>query len=191
MNKKKLIGAIIGVVAFAALIAGATYAWLTFNATITNGTYNLGSMNFSVSYTKGTDVTAVPIVSTPTATNTRSLNVKANKVSGSAPGTLTIYLNTDSSTTEALLTSGALHYAVCIGDCTDSTNLSEAANVSATGTVSASGKLAMLSNTPLTASPTTYNVYFWLDSSAVDDTVVGSSYKGFISAEAEQTDYNP
>ena len=191
MNKKKLIGAIIGVVAFAALIAGATYAWLTFNATITNGTYNLGSMNFSVSYTKGTDVTAVPIVSTPTAENTRSLNVKANKVSGSAPGTLTIYLNTDSSTTEALLTSGALHYAVCIGDCTDSTNLSEAANVSATGTVSTSGKLAMLSNTPLTASATTYNVYFWLDSSAVVDTVVGSSYTGFISAEAVQTDYNP
>ena len=29
MNKKKLIGTIIGVVAFAALIAGATYAWLT------------------------------------------------------------------------------------------------------------------------------------------------------------------
>ena len=191
MNKKKLIGAIKGVVAFAALIAGATYAWLTFNATITNGTYNLGSMNFSVSYTKGTDVTAVPIVSTPTAENTRSLNVKANKVSGSAPGTLTIYLNTDSSTTEALLTSGALHYAVCIGDCTDSTNLSEAANVSATGTVSTSGKLAMLSNTPLTASATTYNVYFWLDSSAVVDTVVGSSYTGFISAEAVQTDYNP
>ena len=61
MDKKKLIGTIIGVVAFGALIAGATYAWLTYNATITNGNYLLSSMNFSVVYTKGTAVSAVPI----------------------------------------------------------------------------------------------------------------------------------
>ena len=188
MDKKKIIGTIIGVAAFAALIAGATYAWLTFNATITNGTYNVGSMNFNVSYTKGTDVTSVPIVSTPTASNTKSLNVKANKVSGSAPGTLTIYLNTESNTTGALLSSGALHYAVCIGDCTDTTNLSVSSNVTTTGSVTSTGKLAMLTNTPLTASETTYNVYFWLDSAAVGETVIGSSYNGFISAEATQTD---
>lgn len=43
MDKKKLIGTIIGVTMFAALIAGATFAWLTFSATITNGSYNTGT----------------------------------------------------------------------------------------------------------------------------------------------------
>ena len=55
MDKKKLIGTIIGVTMFAALIAGATFAWLTFNATITEGTYNAASMNFLVDYTVETD----------------------------------------------------------------------------------------------------------------------------------------
>ena len=177
MDKKKLIGTIIGVVAFAALIAGATYAWLTQNATIINGTYNVGTMNFSVTYVKGTDVTNVPAQSAPTTSNTRSLNVKANKVSGSAPGNLTIYLNTSSTT----LAAGALNYAVCVGTCS-STDLTTAANK---GTVSGTGKLAILSNTPLTASATTYNVYLWLDPSKVSG---GETYSGFISAEAKQTD---
>ena len=144
MDKKKLIGTIVGVIAFAALIAGATFAWLTQNASVTNGSYNFGTMNFSVAYTKGTALTSVPILSAPTTSTAATLNVKANKVSGSAPGTLTIYLNTESSTTAALLSSGALNYAVCVGTCS-STDLTAA---STKGTVTASGKKALLS-TPL------------------------------------------
>ena len=188
MDKKKLIGTIIGVIAFAALIAGATYAWLTYNATITNGNYSLGSMNFSVAYAKGTAVNAVPILSSPTATQVNSqggaLSVTANKNSGSAPGNLTITLNTDSGTSASLLSSGALKYAACVGTCTQS-NLTQETYY---GTVSSTGATNIIPSTPLTAAATTYNIYFWLDSATVSDTIIGNTYSGYISASAVQTD---
>ena len=110
--------------------------------------------------------------------------VKANKVSGSAPGNLTITLNTNSSTTAALLSSGALKYAACIGTCA-ATNLTQETYY---GTVSSTGETTIISSTPLTASATTYNIYFWLDGATVGDTIVGNTYSGYISASATQTD---
>ena len=188
MDKKKLIGTIIGVTAFAALIAGATYAWLTYNATITNGNYLLGSMNFSVVYTKGTAVNAVPILTNPTATEVTNggghLAVQASKASGSAPGDLTIKLVTNNTTNTTLLSKNALKYAACVGTC-------QAADLSQEtykGTVSATGELNIISTTPLTTSPTTYNIYFWLDSASVDTTIVDATYSGYISASATQVD---
>ena len=198
MSKKKLIGTVIGVIAFIALIAGATYAWLVFNATVTNGTYNLGTMNFNLSYTKGTDVANVPVVSSPTTENTATLAVVAKLASGSAPGTLRIYLNTENATSDALLTANALHYTVCKGACTQ-TDLSQETNtgvVTAKNTATAgdtTGKLLIFTG-PLegpSSTNATYNVYFWLDNVAVDSNVLGSTYSGYISAEATQTDTAP
>lgn len=188
MDKKKLIGTIIGVAAFAALIAGATYAWLTNALTITNGNYSAGSMNFSVNYVKGTNVTKVPILNAPTASSFTSstggsLSVTASKLAGSVDGTLTIKLNTGSGTSAALLSSGALNYAACIGDCTK-----KLAEETYHGTVSATGEMDLIASTPLTASATVYNVYFWLDPAKVTDTVVGTTFSGYISASAIQTD---
>ena len=189
MDKKKLIGTIIGVVAFAALIAGATYAWLTYNATITNGNYLLGSMNFSVAYEKGTAVNAVPILTNPTATQVTSggghLAVTASKASGSAPGDLTILLNTNSATA-ALISSGALKYAACVGTCSED-NLTEEDTY---GTVTSTSPIEIIESTPLTASPTTYNIYLWLDSALVTNQLIeaNASYSGYISASALQTD---
>lgn len=62
MNTKKLIGTIIGVTLFAVLIAGATFAWLTFGTTVGANTYQGQSMNFIVDYTKGTDISYLPIL---------------------------------------------------------------------------------------------------------------------------------
>ena len=189
MDKKKLIGTIIGVVAFAALIAGATYAWLTYNATITNGNYLLGSMNFSVAYEKGTAVNAVPILTNPTATQVTSggghLAVTASKATGSAPGDLTILLNTNSATA-ALISSGALKYAACVGTCSED-NLTEEDTY---GTVTSTSPIEIIESTPLTASPTTYNIYLWLDSALVTNQLIeaNASYSGYISASALQTD---
>ncbi len=189
MNKKKLIGTIIGVIAFAALIAGATYAWLTYNATITNGNYLLGSMNFSVAYEKGTAVNAVPILTSPTATQVTSggghLAVTASKATGSAPGDLTILLNTNSATA-ALISSGALKYAACVGTCS-AEDLSQAPFK---GTVNSTSPIEIIDGTPLTASPTTYNIYLWLDSALVTNQLIeaNASYSGYISASAIQVD---
>ena len=181
MDKKKLIGTIVGVIAFAALIAGATYAWLTNNLTVTNGVYNLKASNFVINYTNGTDITNVPILSSATASTAKSLNVKAGLATGSTPGTLTIYLNTTSVDTELL--NGPIKYSWCKGTC----GTNDFANH--TQTLAASGQIAIITNEALTSTTqNTYNIYFWLDGAAVGDSQLGKSYSGYISASAQQTE---
>ena len=130
----------------------------------------------------------MPILTDPTATEVSNgggaLAVVASKTTGSAPGDLTIKLVTNNTTNATLLTKGALKYAACIGTC-QATNLSQETYK---GTVSATGELNIIPTTPLTASPTTYNIYFWLDSASVDTTIVDATYSGYISASAIQVD---
>lgn len=180
MDKKKLIGTIIGVTLFAALIAGATYAFLTFTANVTNATYNGKTMNFLVDYTKGTDISDAPQLTTATPETAKSLVVKAAKHAGSPNGTVTIKLNTTSS--DALTTSGVVNYAICKGECT--TNFTSAVKQ---GTVTAQGTVDLLSE-PLSATAVSYYVYFWLDASKITNEHIGKTYSGNISATAVQTE---
>ena len=186
MEKKKLIGAIIGVIAFAALIAGATYAWLTFTLAVNNGTYNLGTMNFNVDFQNGTAITSIPTLTTGDPSTAGSLTVRAKKATNSAPGDLTIYLNTENTTSAALLSSGAINYAVCVGTCASFDSITTKGVINS----STPAKFAILSGTPLTTSYTDYYVYFWLDGALVTNELVNAnaSYSGFISAEAVQVD---
>ena len=181
MDKKKLIGTIVGVIAFAALIAGATYAWLSNTLAVTNGVYNLKTMNFLVNYTKGTDISNMTSVASPTTTNTKGLTVRAGLADNSAPGKITIYLNTTSAS-NAIITGGHLKYSWCIGTCTG-TNFADHTN-----TVSSTNKIAIVSNEVLTTSQKDFNVYFWLDGTKDESAIVGLSYSGYISAEASQTE---
>ena len=176
MSNKKLIGTIIGVIAFAALISGATFAWLTYAVNVTGGTYNGASTNFVVNYTKGTDISDVPILTSPTVSTARSLVVSANKTSTSVDGTLSIKLTTTSS--DILTTSGAIKYKACQEECADLTS-----NV---GTVTASGTVEIFSGV-LQSSATSYYVYFWIDAATFSNDHVGKTYSGYISAEAQQT----
>ena len=176
MSTKKLIGTIIGVIAFAALISGATFAWLTYAVNVTGGTYNGASTNFVVNYTKGTDISDVPILTSPTVSTARSLVVSANKTSTSVDGMLSIKLTTTSS--DILTTSGAIKYKACQGKCADLTS-----NV---GTVTASGTVEIFSGA-LQSSATSYYVYFWIDAETFSNDHVGKTYSGYISAEAQQT----
>ena len=176
MSNKKLIGTIIGVIAFVALISGATFAWLTYAVNVTGGTYNGASTNFVVNYTKGTDISDVPILTSPTVSTARSLVVSANKTSTSVDGTLSIKLTTTSS--DILTTSGAIKYKACQGECADLTS-----NV---GTVTASGTVEIFSGV-LPSSATSYYVYFWIDAATFSNDHVGKTYSGYISAEAQQT----
>ena len=176
MSNKKLIGTIIGVIAFAALISGATFAWLTYAVNVTGGTYNGASTNFVVNYTKGTDISDVPILTSPTVSTARSLVVSANKTSTSVDGTLSIKLTTTSS--DILTTSGAIKYKACQGECADLTS-----NV---GTVTASGTVEIFSGA-LQSSATSSYVYFWIDAATFSNDHVGKTYSGYISAEAQQT----
>lgn len=69
MDKKKLIGLIIGIILFAALIVGATFAWLTYAINVTNGNYNVETSCFDVNYENGADISG-------------TLNMVANPLNG-------------------------------------------------------------------------------------------------------------
>lgn len=183
MDKKKLIGTIIGVVAFAALIAGATYAYLSMSVNVTNGTgvYNAKSMHFLVDYTKGTDIGSIPLLAAPTPDDAKVLTVKAGLASGSTPGKMTIYLNTTSSS-NALITGGYIKYSYCIGECSGSTFDTN------TKALTSTSQIAVISNTTLSTSQQDYNIYFWLDDTKDLSSVGGMSYAGNISAVATQTE---
>lgn len=180
MDKKKLIGTIIGVTMFAALIAGATFAFLEFTANVTNATYNGSTMNFLVDYTRGTDITDAPQLVTATPSTAKSLVVKAAKHEGSPNGNITIRLNTTS--TDALTTDGIVNYAICRGECTtDFSAAKKKAAVTASGTID-------LYTEPLEETAVSYYVYFWLDAAKLTTDHVGKTYSGNISAIATQTE---
>lgn len=113
MNTKKLIGTIIGVTLFAVLIAGATFAWLTFGTTVGDGVYQGQTMNFVVNYTGGTKIENLPMLDSKLATPdiAQEKSVSAKKNSGSANGHLSITLKTDS--TNTLSSEGVIRWAIC------------------------------------------------------------------------------
>jgi len=195
LDKKKLIGTIIGVTLFAALIAGATFAWLTFSANITNGNYSAGTMNFVVNYAKGTDIISAPTLTTATAETASNLMVSASRDSSSADGTLYIKLTT--STDNLLTRSGIVNYAVCSGTATAAAcdgELTEGSNgVLSAGTVSVAGEKEIYSvgSIPLTTAPAYYWIFFWIDAQGLTNAIVEAAetertYSGYIHASAVQ-----
>ena len=194
MDKKKLIGTIIGVVLFAALIAGATFAWLTFNASITNGNYAAGTMEFVIKYKKGTDINgAVPVLTAGDTSNAASLNVQAYRTTNSTVGDLQIKMTTTSNNT--LTTSGVLKYAVCSG--TESAagcsgNLSNVeGNVLSVGEITIAGENVLYETADIKTDATTayYWIFFWLDQSMITNEMTegtGMEFAGYIHASAQQ-----
>ena len=85
-----------------------------------------------------------------------------------------------------MLASGAINYAVCIGNtCTEDFTGAASTGYLTSGTMT---KEPILVNTPLTVNQTSYNVYFWLDSSKFSDNLIDAKYTGYISAEVVQTE---
>ena len=191
MDKRKLIGTILGIIAFALLIIAATYAWLVFSFNATNSTYNTKMKNFYVDYSNnGGSITDIPVLDTGSPATAAVVTVTAKKATNSAPGTLTLYLNTDTTvieeeanTTAELLESGAINYAVCVGICSNFDDITTKGTI----TDSTPLKYAILTDTPLTDNNTQYNIYFWIDSSLISG-LNGTKYTGYISAEASQTE---
>lgn len=189
MKKKKIIGTVIGVIFFVALIAGATYAWLTFNINVTNGTYNGTTGNFLIDYVGGGEITSVPVVSSGTPESSAVKEITAKLATNSVPGKLTIKLTTNSTT--LITTSGVINYAVCTSSTTTSSCTNNFNNAVSTGTISASGeKVLYADTTDLTNTNKHYFVYFWIDGSQITNEMLAdgqNSYSGYISASAEQS----
>lgn len=208
MDKKKFIGTIVGVIFFVALIAGATFAWLTFNASVTNGNYAGSTLNFTYNYTTGTDVTKINILTATPARNaitagTGYVALTASKPAGSAKASkFDLILK---KTTNEIGVSNVVKYAVCkSATATDCNNSASTAIPSATNTTwVALGTISTGTTDQTLYSDTTsfaaegaatanYYVYFWINGDAIitgnQNQVVGKSFAGYIYATSQQTD---
>ena len=208
MDKKKFIGTIVGVIFFVALIAGATFAWLTFNASVTNGNYAGSTLNFTYNYTTGTDVTKINILTATPARNaitagTGYVALTASKPAGSAKASkFDLILK---KTTNEIGVSNVVKYAVCkSATATDCNNSASTAIPSATNTTWVALGTISTGTTDQTlysdtssfaaegAATANYYVYFWINGDAIitgnQNQVVGKSFAGYIYAKSEQTD---
>ena len=208
LDKKKFIGTIVGVIFFVALIAGATFAWLTFNASVTNGNYAGSTLNFTYNYTTGTDVTKINILTATPARNaitagTGYVALTASKPAGSAKASkFDLILK---KTTNEIGVSNVVKYAVCkSATATDCNNSASTAIPSATNTTWVALGTISTGTTDQTlysdtssfaaegAATANYYVYFWVNSDAIitgnQNQVVGKSFAGYIYATSQQTD---
>lgn len=209
MNTKKLIGMIIGVTMFAALIAGATFAYLTFTANVNNGNYTgITTKNFTFTYNNGTTISDLLSLSKTPALNSITagkgyIPLTVSKTATSVPSNnFTIYLKR--STWQVGLT-GAIRYAVCrataVSACGSSVPTGTNSNWVAVGTITNAEDsdtdkgFALYTDTTTfnvtTAASTSYYIYFWLDASIINDSnisqVNGKKVSGYVYAEAIQT----
>ena len=207
MDKKKFIGTIVGVIFFVVLIAGATFAWLTFNASVTNGNYAGSTLNFTYNYTTGTDVTKINTLTATPARNaitagTGYVALTASKPAGSAKASkFDLILK---KTTNEIGVSNVVKYAVCKSatpaDCNNSTSTAIPAATNTTwvalGTISTGTTDQTLYSDTTSfaaegAATANYYVYFWINGDAIttgnQNNVVGKSFAGYIYAKSEQT----
>lgn len=191
MEKRKLIGTIIGVAMFAALIAGATFAWLTFNATVTSGTYDATAENFVIEYAGGTDInTMLDRVSAPTVSNvSKVIKVSAYRKDNSSVGTLNIKLTSTSS--DILTTGSVIRYAVCSATSSTATNCTGSLTSGSTGVLNANavnktGEITLYSTTDIPTTQTYYWIYFWIDAATFTNDHLGKTYSGYVHASATQ-----
>lgn len=188
MDTKKTIGAVVGVIAFIALIAGATFAWFTASATVTNATYNGTVCSYSLTVTGGNISTSLPLAS-PTASSEyhyskthatvgaqgvmSTVTAKlASSCSASSAGTATI---------RATITSGAstncpLSYAVFSGTTTDFTG-----TPLATGTITSTSAKTLVTTNTLTTTAQTYKIWLYLDGTQITNSAcMNLTYEGNI-----------
>ncbi len=204
MNDKnrKLIGTIIGVVFFAILVIGATFAWFTYTANVTNGAYNTKTLNFVVTYTNGSDVTKLPILSSDATSQDFDLaggEARSGKAyRGNVEGTLFLKLHiNDTPDNDTLVSSGCIRYIALYSAFNVLVNPNDVlSNFESIGVVNQSavnsngdvimyqGELQSRSqlNTP------EYRIYLWLDGECVTNDYLGLTFSGYIHASAIQSD---
>ena len=183
MNKK-LLYSILTVLLIAIVSVSVTYAWLSWSSSV-----NIGGTSecFDVNYVKGQDIGSdsnpanFSLASTYTEGLSSVLKVNLKDTCTISNGTGTLYLNTDTTTSSILLTSGVLKYQVLDG-------ATEVAN----GTVTKTGNLAIYNNIEINNEVKQLTVYVWLDGSLVNDSnssdILSSIYKGNITMSIESGD---
>ena len=183
MNKK-LLYSILTVLLIAIVSVSVTYAWLSWSSSV-----NIGGTSecFDVNYVKGQDIGSdsnpanFSLASTYTEGLSSVIKVNLKDTCTISNGTGTLYLNTDTTTSSILLTSGVLKYQVLEGT-------TEVAN----GIVSSTGNLPIYNNIEINNEVKQLTVYIWIDGSLVNDSnssdILSSVYKGNITMSIESGD---
>ena len=183
MNKK-LLYSILTVLLIAIVSVSVTYAWLSWSSSV-----NIGGTSecFDVNYVKGQDIGSdsnpanFSLASTYTEGLSSVIKVNLKDTCTISNGTGTLYLNTDTTTSSILLTSGVLKYQVL-----------EGTNEVANGIVSSTGNLPIYNNIEINNDVKQLTVYIWIDGSLVNDSnssdILSSIYKGNITMSIESGD---
>ena len=197
MNKRKVIGTIIGVIVFGALVVGATFAWFSYGITFNNATYNFTSRNFSIVYNHGSDITGAniygetPTINDFTGPTDGRVDITASTVANSLNGTMEIYLFINSSAPSQILTSGAVEYAIVEEGSNYTISTTPYKGNIQTGTLTyienQGYKKELATNLIVTSTPRIYHVYIWIDGELIDETFPNeTSFSGYIGATAVQ-----
>ena len=197
-KKAKKVGYILGIIAFIALAAGATYAWLTWrsNNIIIAGSsecfdviyyrkdlgtqQNPAKIKFQESYVGAPDYAEVGL----------SLDPSCSTIAGKG----SIYLTTNVSTSNSILTGGLYYTLVSVKNNVE-TFIKE-------GPITTTGDILLQDNIFVNSSTTDtrYRVYIWINGAledgqghyVADNTYVGGTYTGEIRAEVvSQEDNTP
>ena len=182
---RKILGTLIGIIGFIAAMAGLTYAMYTFSEIDPNSITGKGCIN--INYIKGEDVSANEIdfqtshINSPVQTK---LTFYQNATEQCGKNNGTIYINTSTSTSSNLLSSGALKYTIekRIGN--------NAVSETFTGYITNTGDTAVDIGL-LEDEQTTYTVYIWLEKdptgTITNATISEATYEGYIHASADQS----
>ena len=196
-KKTKIIGSILGIFGFIALVAGATYAWLTWRSN--SITLSGSSECFDVIYYRkdlGTAQNPVKIkfmtdynhdnmnrlVANPEYAEVGlSLDPNCTNLSGFGK----LYLTTNASTSSAILT-GGLYYTLTKVENSTETFIQD-------GPITSTGDMLLIDNifVSTTTSGVKYRVYIWINGPiTTDQNYVGASYIGEIRAEVTSREEN-
>ena len=176
MKKAKLLGAVFGIILFICLIAGFTYAWVSWqsNNIGIGGTLDCFDIDYGISQQIGSSSTkaSLEMASSYTGGLSAKVSLAVKSTCTNVSGTATLYLNTTQAPSSIL--KGALKYTVVSGS-----------SVIATGAITSSSRITLANNINVSSTtPSTYTVYVWLDGSLADNSYANLSYTGYISAEA-------
>lgn len=188
MDTKKTIGAVVGVIAFIALIAGATFAWFTASATVTNATYNGTVCSYSLTVTGGNINTSLPLASSTASSDYFYAKTHTTIGAQGVMSTVTAKLasacsatSAGTATIRATISSGAstncpLSYAVFSGSTTDYTG-----TPLAKGTITSASVKTLTTTSTLTTTDQTYKIWLYLDGDTITNSAcMNLAYKGNI-----------
>lgn len=188
MDTKKTIGAIIGVIAFIALIAGATFAWFTASASVSNATYTGSACSYSLTVTGGNINTNLPLASSTASSDYYFAKTHATIGAQGTMSTVSAKLANACSASlageaiiKASITSGAstncpLSYAVFSGSTTDFSG-----TPLESGTITGTGAVDLVTTSTLTTTAQTYKIWLYLDGDLITNSAcMNLSYAGNI-----------